>query len=467
MEFTDVFMERADQLKYHLYCVLTRSDVQHVTIADLAEITHATYQPVYNVFQEMLADIVMLTKRPKAKVRKQMLEAAKMPLGLDAYRSYLVRKSMMYRLLDYAVTTPNPTPAQFEAKEFVSRSTMTRKLRGANVLMARYGIRFRLAKLEFTGDELNVRFFLYAFYWWAHRGSYWPFSSITRKRLHDECLQIGIMNEHPVSQIQMQVFLAISHLRLGKNHRIQLTQRLERFGTAISVLGLRQGNCTPPFTYTDMLGYNFYQVSQPRFDEMMRTPGDLADEATLFADPAVLTVVAKLQKAIPVALSEAELLNLRRLTFGYLLCHGPYPQAQEIVAPEEVPTASDKVARVIAAVQELPAGAGFDDLIEHAGEFAQHVVELLRPVAASPVRVQLAIEPVAEGYGDMAGFVNCVPWVAQTADDQAADVRIGVGDMPADTPPDITWFSNAVSVPSFREEVVNALLAKARRAAKG
>ncbi|WP_461215868.1 helix-turn-helix domain-containing protein [Lacticaseibacillus sp. GG6-2] len=463
MEFTDVFMERADQLKYRLYSTLARSDVQRVTIVDLADLTHNTYQPVYNVFQEMLSDIVMLTGLSKTKARKKILDAETLPLGLDAYRSYLVRNSLMYRLLDYAVTSTNPTAAQFEAQEFVSRSTMTRKLRAANDLMARYGVKFRLAKLAFSGNELNICFFLYAFYWWSHRGSYWPFKTITRKRLHDECSLIGIMNEHPVSQIQMQVFLAISHLRLAKNHPVQMTPLLERFGRAVNQQGFRKGTYTPPFTYADMLGYNFYQVSQPRFDEMLRTPEDIKAEMTLFADPSVLTVVAELEKVIPVTLTDAQELNLMRLTFGYLVCGGPYPQAQEIVAPDEVAVDPMKVAKMQQVLETLPEDAGFDALIAHAEAFARHAAELCVVAPVAPVRVHLSMEPASEGYEDMAGFINCVPWIAQTVESQDADLCIGVGDMPLDADPDITWFTDAVAVPSFREQVVNQLIAKAHQ----
>ncbi|MFD1485890.1 helix-turn-helix domain-containing protein [Lacticaseibacillus baoqingensis] len=471
MDYAGIFLERADQLKYQLYSLLARPYVTNMTITDLAGLMQAKYQPTYNVFQELLGDLVAITGKRRDVVRKQMLVAAPLPLSLDAYRSYLVQQSLVYRLIDYAVTAAAPSPNQFCEREFISRSTISRKLKPVNNLMAHFGVKLKLAKLAFSGSEMNIRYFLYTVYWWAHRGSFWPFENVTRSTLHEECNQIGIMNERPMTQWQMQYFLAISHLRVGKNHAIVDNPYLDALDQKVVTLHLRAGQPRPPFTRTDTAFYNFFQISQPRFDMRSRLPEAPAQEIAVLTNPASATVVDALCNALYQSASGdigTDLyLNMLRLVFGYLICGGDFPQAQDVIGGGVDESAPNVVEKVQAVVQTLPTDAAFDVFRQNCDPFAIEIARLATPYVRRCTRnarvfVKLDVDPAIEGYQALTGFLNCVPWVARVSEvqsDEECDVVIGADDSPAkNLPADFTWYANALDLATYRESLIQKLV---------
>lgn len=216
IDYGELFLERADWLKYQLYVVLSRPYVKDVTITDLAVMMNSKYQPTYNIFQELLDDLVDLSGEPRENVRTAMLAGVDLPLSLDAYRANLVQNSLVYRLVDYVIKSPSPSASQFCDQEFVSRSTISRKLKPLNALLKQYGLKFKLAKFAFDGNEINIRYFLFTMYWWAYRGTTWPFASVDRKQLEEEFEAITIVPDRPLTHLQQLYFLAIGHLRVGK-----------------------------------------------------------------------------------------------------------------------------------------------------------------------------------------------------------------------------------------------------------
>ncbi|WP_390406446.1 helix-turn-helix domain-containing protein [Lacticaseibacillus jixiensis] len=462
IDYATVFLEKSDLMKYRLYELLARPYVQDVTITDLAGMWPHKYQPTYNVFQEILADIVDLTGQSRKTVRTALLEARQLPASLDQYRIYLVKQSMTFHFVDYVLRAPAPSFMQFCEIDYVSRSTVSRKLHTFNQLMKAYGLKVQLTKMRFTGPETVLRYTLYSIYWWIFRGCQWPFDPITPADLHAECDQIGIFNDRPITQTQMQYFLAISHLRIGKGGHIASSAWLRDFDTRVTQLGLRKGQPKAPFTRLDMSFYNYYQISQPRFDAISRPLAELPIEMAVLSDELTMTVVDTVSAVLYQASFgdiDADLhLNLLRLSAGYVVCHGDFPQAEDFISGGDQPVDEAGQQAVVEALLALPDTPAYAVFKVHAARYAQEAVRLAQDYqqATKRVKVVLAIDPATEGYKQLDDFINAVPWVAQVVPN-GSDLTIDTG-VDMDQIDCFNWYPDALEIASYRERLIAKLV---------
>ncbi|WP_390406444.1 helix-turn-helix domain-containing protein [Lacticaseibacillus jixiensis] len=465
MDYAELFLERADGLKYQLYKLLARPHIKDVTISDLANELHSKYQPTYNVFQELLDDLEQLSGQPRQDARHMLLSTQQLPVSVDVYRSFLVNHALLYRLVDYVVQAPAASLTQFCEQEFISRSTISRKLRALNECLAQYHIRFRLARFDFVGSELNIRYFLYTMYWWAHRGVAWVFEHIAKDQLCQEAQAMCIQPPEPLADLQRLYFLAVTHLRVGKNHRIVQTPYLKHLAQVVADLMMTQGSLHPSLNWLDAAAFSFFQVSQPRFDARTRTPEDVAKEAAVLMDDNAQTVL----DALSVALYQPEsgdfdddlYLNLLRVIGGMLAVSGPFPQAQDYLGGGIKLNTQGIVEQVRQAVAALPQTPVYDPFRTDQAFFEKVVVRLMGPyhVAADATRylhVDFAVDQGMEGYRELAGFVACVPWVAQV-DSRQPDLTIVCPDT-KHSADDFLWYPDAFSLSTYRESLIQKLV---------
>lgn len=468
IDYGELFLERADWLKYQLYVVLSRPYVKDVTITDLAVMMNSKYQPTYNIFQELLDDLVDLSGEPRENVRTAMLAGVDLPLSLDTYRANLVQNSLVYRLVDYVIKSPSPSASQFCDQEFVSRSTISRKLKPLNGLLKQYGLKFKLAKFAFDGNEINIRYFLFTMYWWAYRGSTWPFASVDRKQLEEEFAAITIVPDRPLTHLQQLYFLAIGHLRVGKQARIKPTVSLQLLDGKVNRHNLRHGCIRPPFTSLDVAAFNFFQISQSRFDVRTRRPESAAVEMDLMFDDQTSVVmnslVANVYHAECGDIDDDLYLNLLRVISGFFICGGPVPQAQDYVGGAML-AIPDDIQRILKqAIAALPETKEFDVFRTFEERFIMMIGPLIVPYLGNVqqhrrLQVRLAVDPMAEGLRELREFVNCVPWVAGESDTDC-DLVIGSRDSLQEVQPDFSWYANALSLSPYRESLIRTIVDK-------
>ncbi|MFD1485889.1 helix-turn-helix domain-containing protein [Lacticaseibacillus baoqingensis] len=465
-ENAKVLLDHSAQLKYQLYRLLAKHAHQDVTITDLAMMNQANYQPTYAVFQEILADVTALVERPRVQVRKELLKAAPLPVSLDAYRSFLVRHSLPYRLVDYCLTGTTPSLEAFCQREFVSRSTVSRKLRPLTEMMAGFRVKLKLATLTFTGPETNIRYLFYALYWWAHRGCFWPFVRVDEADVKHASETLTIMHDLPLAKRQQQYFLAVCRLRAGKGACLADNPVLMALARQVTDRKLRHGGVRPPLNTLDAAFFNFYQLTQPRFD--VQKPPALApqQELALLTTPETKPVLAALQAQFyrpqSGAFSTELRLNLLRLIFGYCACGGDFPQAQDIIGQHAGP-GDDAVEKGLdQLVQALPKKPIYAGIKRDQARFVQGVARLIIPylegqTPQKPLRVRLDVDQLADDYPQLVEFVSAVPWVAQVTT-QTPDVVVGIDDPQHGHPVDFPWYPHAMAVRSYRDHLMAYLL---------
>nr|WP_246287283.1 helix-turn-helix domain-containing protein [Lacticaseibacillus absianus] len=207
-----------------------------------------------------------MTHRVRNTVKTQLKKSGRALVTQEELRSHLLRRSLIYRLLDYLVKTPNPQIHRFCEMNFVSVSTTTRRVRQLNVLLKQFDIRLRMQPLALVGDELHCRFFLFMLYWQAQHEYFWPFE------------------EAPTSteDLQTQMFEKISHLRRGQRRPITPNRRLEVFGDKAMRMGFAPQHRFKSGPFWESSAFAFFQMSRVQLDQPVGTFQDrLAIELVL------------------------------------------------------------------------------------------------------------------------------------------------------------------------------------------
>lgn len=474
MAYEMVFLESADLLKYQLYAQLVRVADRELSITDIAREMGTKYQATYSVFQEVINDITDETGKPGKAVRKALLSPGVLPMSLDAYRAVLLKRSLIFQLLDYAMQRNDPQLSVFLDEHFISRSTMTRKLSPVNKFLKRWGLRFRLAQMRFVGPEMSVRYFLFTLYWWGYRGLEWPFDTIRHPDMRAERDALSIMGANMLSRLQDEYFLAINHLRLSKQFRLPEHRFFDHLNLWIDRYAMRRGKAKATVPMNTVAFFNFFQMSVPRFDSASRKPEMLAMIRQLLSTPETTRVVDTLAEAADTLVPpvpDADLrLNLLRLSFGYLLLEAPFPQTQEYLM-DGVGGPGDQAVEALLRqyLEPLLLASRYADHLEQLGGFIHQAGKLLEPylqanLRTRQVRVQLCLAPEHADYPELCAYINSVSWVAQTTEEDGDVIVLDDLTEPpaaAKAHPErvVRWVDGAMALRAFREQLVAKILA--------
>lgn len=216
MLFEETILEKAEYQKFVMFRILKSFEGSSYTIIDIANEMKISYQQTYNILQELLEDIQNF---PDAKLknlnRKKIMSSKKIPLSIDVYRLFLLKRSPVFQFINYVFQAGNNINVEkFCDEHYISRSTLLRKNAPLKALLTRYHIRISYNELGFVGDEKNIRFFFYCFYWLSYRGIEWPFENI---RYYEVAKQLQLEKSElndPIVTIRTLLFWTICRIRI-------------------------------------------------------------------------------------------------------------------------------------------------------------------------------------------------------------------------------------------------------------
>ncbi|WP_461215270.1 helix-turn-helix domain-containing protein [Lacticaseibacillus sp. GG6-2] len=474
--YESIFLERGDALKYQVYAVLARHTVRDVSVSDISHLLNWKYQATYNVFDDILEDLQTLVAKPRQKLREQLLAAHELPVSLDAYRSILARRSLTYAAIDYATKDSEPSVQIFTSTHYVSRTTLLRRFRPVNVLLEVYHIKLKLATMRFEGPEVNIRYFLYAFYWWAHRLEYWAFDAIDPQLLDTERKQLSIRAGSPLENKQDQLFLAIIHVRLGHVQRIGDNALLESLATRIAAKQLRRGTLPVHVPVPSAALYNYFELSRPRFDASQRGAAVVKAEAALLAYAPAQELAATFANIIrhnslwPVPLHADLTTNILRLTFGYALFQGEVPIPDDYIdGAREFGYDANVERQCRDAIDALPDTAEYKGYHEGKASLALQVATLATPHLRNQdngdrIGVEVCVAPDTIGYERLHEFLNTVAWTATVV---THDGDLVITDHQSPLSPTgqahpercFDWYPDALALPSYRRVLTDRIIA--------
>lgn len=160
MSYEAIFFEKSDLQKFEMFRTLTVHHSDGLSISDLATKLHLSYQQSYNIFQELLRDLVDLTDDTRAVCKKALNGTTPLKISLDDYRTYLLQDAIAFQFIDYLVQGNRPSLDRFCAERYISRSTLMRKTIPVRNFLADFHLKLSLTKTAFVGDEKQVRLFL-------------------------------------------------------------------------------------------------------------------------------------------------------------------------------------------------------------------------------------------------------------------------------------------------------------------
>lgn len=109
--------------------------------------------------------------------------------SLETINLYYIKESFIFKACDAIFNEEFIDIASFSSANYISYSTLYGRLNEIKPLLEHYSIEFKPNSMtSFEGEEKQIRYFFYHFYWSTHWGMEWPFREI------DKELFSGIIN---------------------------------------------------------------------------------------------------------------------------------------------------------------------------------------------------------------------------------------------------------------------------------
>ncbi|MFL2029770.1 helix-turn-helix domain-containing protein [Loigolactobacillus zhaoyuanensis] len=222
MLFEELFLEKADLQKYDMFRVLKSAGANSLTINDISDRLHLSYQQTYNTFQDLLRDMQSLdTHLDTTLDRHALLSQQTFKVSLDRYRLFLLEQSLVFQFIDYLVQSPDATVGEFCDQHFISKSTLLRKSAPLKHFMAQYSLRFAYTNLQITGDECNIRYFLFIIYWTGFHGIKWPFRNFSETETNQLVSAINSPSTDTITLLQKKLLLGLTHIRIKHGYLVR------------------------------------------------------------------------------------------------------------------------------------------------------------------------------------------------------------------------------------------------------
>lgn len=469
-------MTPADLTKLQTYQMFTKHPGESLTVRQLAAFLGWHYQAAYAAVQELAQDLETISGESQFALKTALLKGDGRVLAVDAYRSWLARQNLNYQLVDYALRDPLPSATEFMATHYISRPTLLRRLHRINALGAEYGVVIS-NDLQFEGAEANIRYCLYAFYWWAHRGQYWPFAATTQAKAHTFAECVSIVAPTTFEATQNDLFIGVIFTRVGKHLDLADSPLLAGLRKRINESGRIITNPAPKQIPDEVITlFHYFQLSRPRFDWRKRGQAALRQEVALLADPHCQAVANQLGAVIQQAARHSQALppdlcaNLLRLTFGYALFNGTLPIPDDYVDGTRGygydPAVQAGCLQVLADLPNQANNAGYK---RGSAMLALQVATLAVPFLryqdhGDRLLVEVCVPPDSPGYARLVEFLNVVPWTAQRVQARG-DLII----LDPEATPSLTaqrhpercypWWAEAIDMPAYQAGLVAHIMA--------
>lgn len=231
MLLEEVFLDRGSLQKYEMFVALKALDSENFTINTLSEQMEISYQQAYNIFQSLLDDFVKMSESVTKSDENTLKVIANndFPISQDDYRLFLLKDSYIFNCVNAIVQGNNVKLADFCNEYFISKSTLIRKINPLRKMLKQYGIKISLTQFQFVGDEMNIREFLFQFYWISYHGVEWPFKMVNLSEVKQLYRKLRPeLRENPIQRIQDFYMLGVCRARMGKKFFVQSTERFDQ-----------------------------------------------------------------------------------------------------------------------------------------------------------------------------------------------------------------------------------------------
>ncbi len=220
MLYEDLMLDTSTKIRYKMFRLLTTLKPDHYSIFFLAEKLNLTYQQTYHHLNELNREIQLANpKQDSILIKNSGITTLNIILTLDDYRYQLLEESLPFSFVQYSLQEDNPTLDDFCTKMYVSRSTLSRKMKPLTTFLKQFNIRISYTTMALVGEENKVRQALFYLMWLGTRGIVWPFNFKKEELsfLKENFKSYFSLNQTFVGKKELDLMLGISYSRMKKN----------------------------------------------------------------------------------------------------------------------------------------------------------------------------------------------------------------------------------------------------------
>lgn len=178
MLYEQLMMDSGTLMKFKIFKSITKIKEHNYSISRLSDVFSLQYQQTFIFLSEINNDLKRIDTRHASILKKAgKIDRSLLTITVDEYRYFLLKGSVPFQYLLYLLNDDSPTIEDFCQKNFVSRSTISRKMLPLQQHLKQFKLRFTYTESNLIGDERLVRVVLYNFIWLGTRGTIWPFKT--------------------------------------------------------------------------------------------------------------------------------------------------------------------------------------------------------------------------------------------------------------------------------------------------
>ena len=224
--FNEYLLDTQAHTNLIIFKYLKSHDTTSVTVAELAKALDSSYSKAQHALNTILADLATMQNIPLEDAPAKMAGFRQLAANIsrEDYRRHLLTDSLVFKLFNAIFQGDNVDIADFATSNDSSVSTIRRKAEPLRDFLLDNGIVYDTKNSVISGNEVNIRTFLAAFYTDVYGGTTWPFRTIDQDRIIDLCTVLQqkrdeLGGEHlDYIPYDRMISLAVQLLRMQQGH---------------------------------------------------------------------------------------------------------------------------------------------------------------------------------------------------------------------------------------------------------
>ncbi|MCI1284026.1 MAG: helix-turn-helix domain-containing protein [Lacticaseibacillus songhuajiangensis] len=224
--FNEYLLDTQASTNLIIFKYLKSHDTTSVTVAELAKVLDSSCSKAQHALNTILADLATMQNIPLEDAPAKMAGFRQLAANIsrEDYRRHLLTDSLVFKLFNAIFQGDNVDLADFAISNDSSVSTIRRKAEPLRDFLLDNGIVYDTKNSVISGNEVNIRTFLAAFYTDVYGGTTWPFRTIDQDRIIDLCTVLQqkrdeLGGEHlDYIPYNRMISLAVQLLRMQQGH---------------------------------------------------------------------------------------------------------------------------------------------------------------------------------------------------------------------------------------------------------
>lgn len=230
MLYEQLMMDSGTLMKFKIFKSITKIKENNYSISRLSDVFSLNYQQTFMFLSEINNDLQKIDENQPSILKKAgKIDRSLLTITIDEYRYFLLNETVPFQYLLYLLNDESPTIEDFCQKNFISRSTISRKMLPLQKHLKQFKLRFTYTESNLIGDERLVRVVLYNCIWLGTRGTAWPFKTSREdaEKFASNASDYFFLSKTYLGFQEMTYFAAIFLSRIRKKEYVKYDKRYD------------------------------------------------------------------------------------------------------------------------------------------------------------------------------------------------------------------------------------------------